>query len=147
MAVQSGKTAVLIAERDSEWQGWVDQLRATSACVRVVAQRSGESASAFASRVRAEMQRADLVDDAVLTGGLACDPEVLAARALIVRALTSRIPARGRLHLDGTDRTRLAMEALAQIVSDQLQASGVEVRTDRAAPVAAPAPIALPLAA
>jgi hypothetical protein len=139
-------TAVLVAERDSEWQDWADQLRATADVVRVIAQRPNESASAFASRVRSEMQRTEgTVDEAVLAGGLACDPEVLSARALVVRALTARMPA-GRLHLDGTDRTRLAMEALAQLVSDQLQASGVSVVTDRA-PVAPVAPAALPLAA
>lgn len=148
-----GTMAVLIAERDSEWQGWVDQLRSTADCVRVVAQRPSESASAFASRVRSEMQRdGGAVSEAVLAGGLACDPEVLGARALVVRALTSRMTTNSRLHLDGTRRTRLAMEALAQIVSDQLQASGVEVVTDHApvyvpTPAAAPAPIALPLAA
>lgn len=152
MGINHGTTAVLVAERDSEWQDWADQLRATVDFVRVVAQRPTESASAFASRVRSEMQRAEgTVDEAVLAGGLACDPEVLAARALVVRALTSRMPASGRLHLDGTDRTRLAMEALAQLVSDQLQASGVEVVTDRApafTPAAAPsAPATLPLAA
>lgn len=142
-----GTTAVLIAERDSEWQDWADQLQATASFVRVVAQRPAESASAFASRVRTEMQReGGTVDEAVLAGGLACDPEVLAARALVVRALTSRMTGHGRLYLDGTDRTRLAMDALAQIVSDQLAASGVEVVTERA-PVYAPAAAELPLAA
>lgn len=135
-------TVVLVAERDSEWQGWMDQLCSTGADVRVLAQRAGESASRFAARVRSEVQHEEALDQAVLAGGLASDPEVLAARALIVRALTSRMRA-GRLHLDGTARTRLAMEALAQLVSDQLQASGVEVVTDRASS----APAALPLAA
>lgn len=132
-------TVVLVAERDSEWQGWMDQLCSTGADVRVLAQRAGESASVFAARVRSEVSQAGTIDQAVLVGGLACDPEVLAARALIVRALTSRMRA-GRLHLEGTPRTRLAMEALAQLVSDQLQASGVEVVTERT-------PAALPLAA
>lgn len=139
-------TVVLVAERDSEWQGWVDQLCSTGADVRVLAQRAGESASRFAARVRSEMQLDAALDEAVLVGGLACDPEVLAARALIVRALTSRMASAGRLTLDGTPRTRLAMEALAQIVSDQLHASGVEVVTERA-PASIPAPAALPLAA
>jgi hypothetical protein len=134
-------TKVLVAERESEWQGWVDQLRATARSVCVITQRSAESASAFAARVRSEMQRIEgSLDEAVLVGGLACDPEVLAARALIIRALTSRMPSSGRLRLDGNGRGNLAMEALAQIVSDQLQASGVEVVTERS-----PAP--LPLAA
>ena len=133
-------TAVLVAERDGEWEGWALQLRSAASSVRVIAQRPSESASAFASRVRSEMQRVEAVDEAVLVGGLACDPEVLAARALVVRALTAKMPASGRIHLDGSGRGRLAMEALAQIVSDQLHASGVEVVTD------APTP-ALPLAA
>ncbi|UJR80626.1 hypothetical protein [Sandaracinus amylolyticus] len=137
-------TVVLVAERDSEWQSWMDQLCSTGADVRILAQRPAETASSFAARVRAEMQHETVVDEAVLVGGLACDPEVLAARALVVRALTSRMPYAGRLHLDGTPRTRLAMEALAQIVSDQLHASGVEVVSERAP---AARPMALPLAA
>jgi hypothetical protein len=137
-------TVVLVAERDSEWRSWMDQLCSTGADVRVLAQRPAESPSAFASRVRSDIQReGGIVHEAVLTGGVACDPEVLGSRALIVRALTSRMPLAGRLHLSGAPRARLAMEALAQIVSDQLQATGVEVVTERR-PLA---PAALPLAA
>jgi hypothetical protein len=138
--------AVLIAERDSEWQGWVDALRAVADCVRVIAQRPNESASAFAARVRSEMQRStDVIDHAVLAGGLGCDPEVLAARTLMVHALTSRMADKSRLHLDGNRRTGFAMEALAQIVSDQLQASGVEVVTTATEPNRTPSIV--PLAA
>lgn len=144
--MRNGTMAVLVAERDGEWGGWVDQLRTTASAVRVIAQRPSESASAFASRVRSEAQRLDvLVGDAVLVGGPVCDPETLAARALIVRALTSKMPADARLHLDGAGRARFAMEALAQIVSDQLHASGVEVVTERA-PAVAPAPSVAPIA-
>lgn len=144
--MQNGPITVLVAERDGEWEGWLGQLRATAPALRVIAQRASESPTMFASRVRAEAQRLEgAVDDAVLVGGPVCDPETLASRVLIVRALTSRMPADARLHLDGTGRAKLAMEALAQIVSDQLHASGVEVVTERA-PAFVPAP-ALPLAA
>lgn len=149
--MRNGTMAVLVAERDGEWEGWADQLRTTASAVRVISQRPSESASAFAGRVRAEMQRIEgMVEDAVLVGGPVCDPEVLASRAVVVRALTSRMQVEGVLHLDGAGKARFAMEALAQIVSDQLQATGVSVVTERApmvAPVAPAAPAALPLAA
>lgn len=148
--MRNGTTTVLVAERDGEWEGWLDQLRTSSSSVRVIAQRPTESPSLFASRVRSEMKTIESLDSAVLVGGAACDPEILGSRALIVRSLTSRMPIAGQLHLDGTGRARLAMEALAQIVSDQLHASGVEVITHRA-PAATPAPrvapSVLPLAA
>jgi hypothetical protein len=131
--VDTGTKAVLVAERDSEWKGWADQLSATAGSVRVISQRAGESASAFASRVRSEVQRLDgAVDEAVLVGALESSADVVAARMLVLRALTSRMPASGKIILDGTRRARLAMQALAEIVSDQLQASGVEVVTERA---------------
>jgi len=146
-SMRNGSMAVLVAERDGEWEGWVDQLRTTASAVRVIAQRPSETASAFASRVRTEMQRIEgPIDEAVLVGGPTFDPEVLGSRALVVRALTSRMQVAGLLHLDGAGKARFAMEALAQIVSDQLQASGVSVVTERA-PAVAPAPAALPLAA
>jgi hypothetical protein len=134
-------TQVLVAERDADWMAWLDRLRAVAASVRVIVQRSGETASAFAARVRSETERiAGSIEEAVVVGGLDCDPEVLAARGLIVRALTSHMSCGGRIRLDGTGRGRVAMEALAQIASAQLQASGVEVVTERA-------PANLPLAA
>lgn len=149
--MSDGTIAVLVAERDAEWESWVQRLRTTASDVRVIAQRPSEPASAFAARVRAEMRGLESVGDpivshAVLVGGLACDPEVLGARVLVVRALTSRMPVAGRLHLDGAGRSRLAMEALAQIVSEQLEAAGVWVLTERA-PQAVTGTARLPLAA
>jgi hypothetical protein len=151
--MRHGTTKVLIAERDGEWEGWADQLRTTESTVRVVAQRPGETATAFAARVRTEMGRVEgAVAEAVLIGGVACDPEVLGARVLMVRAVTSRMPSAGRLHLDGRGRAKLAMAALAEICSDQLAASGVAVFTEPMLPAAteatpSTAPAAMPLAA
>lgn len=149
--MSDGTIAVLVAERDGEWEAWAQHLRSTASDVRVIAQRPSEPASAFAARVRAEMRGLEegggpIVSDAVLVGGLACDPEVLGARVLVVHALTSQMPVASRLHLDGAGRSRLAMEALAQIVSEQLEAAGVWVLTERA-PQAATGTVQVPLAA
>jgi hypothetical protein len=134
----SKPVALLVVERGSDFGGWLDGFQARAEAVRLVAQRDEEAASAFAARVRAEVRALDAdISDAVLVGAMACDPEVLGARALMVRAMTSRMAPEGRLLLDGSGRTRLAMEALAQICSDQLV--GVRVVTE--------VPIAAPLAA
>lgn len=134
-------TAVLIAERDSDWLAWAVRLR-SAGIVRVVAQREDETSSRFATRVRAELADVGDVDTAVLAGAGQHDGEALASRALMVQALASHmnLTADGRILLDGgdTDRGRFAMEALAAVVGDQLQATGVQIVAGRKPEAATP---------
>ncbi len=122
-------TAVLIAERDSQWRGWAARLGAGGP-VRVLAQGEAETTMAFALRVRAELETAGAVDTAVLAGGTTHDAEALAARALLVQSIAAHMPVEaGHILLDGgiSDRGRFAMEALASVVADQLH--GIHVVT------------------
>lgn len=132
-----GKMAVLVAERDGDWSGWVDPLREECDDVVVVVQRRGESASELATRVRERVQKLQLEGDigaAALIGGATWDDATLSARALMVRAIVTPMVSAGggRVYLDGGARSRRgrhAMAALAAVVEDQLARTGVDVVT------------------
>jgi hypothetical protein len=133
----ASKTAVLVAERDSEWSSWVEPLRAASDDVVVLVQRAGESPSELATRVRERVQELHLegeITAAALVGGPSFDDATLSARALIVRAIVNQMvrSGHGRVFLDGgarSGRGRHAMAALAAVVEDQLAHTGVDVMT------------------
>lgn len=137
----SSKTAVLIAEHDSEWIGWVDPLRSESEDVVVVVQRRGESAGELATRVRERVRALRLegeITAAALVGGPCWDDRTLSARALMVRAIVNEMVSAGggRMYLDGgvqIGRGRHAMAALAAVVESQLAQTGVDVVTASAA--------------
>lgn len=139
--VMSSKTAVLVAERDSDWSGWVEPLGAESDDVVVVVQRRGEAPGELATRVRARVLELGLegeISAAALVGGASWDDATLSARALMVRAIVNQMVAsgRGRVFLDGgatAGRGRHAMAALAAVVDDQLAQTGVDVVTASAA--------------
>lgn len=132
-----GKLALLVAERDGDWSGWVEPLRAESEDVVVLVQRRGESASEFATRVRERVHTLCLEGDigaAALVGGSTWDDATLSARALIVRAIVTPMVSTGagRVFLDSgarAGRGRHAMAALAAVVEDQLGRTGVNVVT------------------
>jgi hypothetical protein len=147
-----GKLALLVAERDGEWSGWVEPLRADAGDVVVVVQRRGESAGEFATRVRERVQALRSegeIGAAALVGGATWDDATLSARALMIRAIVTPMVSAGggRVFLDGgarSGRGRHAMAALAAVVEDQLGRTGVDVVDTTAA--AAP-PQRLPRAA
>ncbi len=148
-----GKLALLVAERDGDWSGWVEPLRVDSEDVVVVVQRRGESAGEFATRVRERVQALRLEGEiaaAALVGGATWDDATLSARALMVRAIVTPMVSAGggRVFLDGgaRGRGRHAMAALAAVVEDQLGRTGVDVVTATAA-AAEPQPERLPRAA
>lgn len=134
----SGKktTAVLVAEREGDWNDWVESLRDDAEDIAIVLQRMGESPSAFATRVRARVQELHAEGElvaAALVGGDRWDSETLSARSLIIRAIIAEMaPAhQGQLFLDAgstSGRGRYAMQALASVVEDQIPA-GVDVVT------------------
>lgn len=136
------RTAVLVAERDGDWNEWVESLRDEAEDIAVVLQRMGESPSAFATRVRERVQslraEGELVA-AALVGGDGWDAEILSARSLMIRAIVAEmVPAnRGQLFLDAgstSGRGRYAMQALASVVEDQIPA-GVGVITSGPRPM------------
>ncbi|MFK7986766.1 MAG: hypothetical protein AB8I08_12145 [Sandaracinaceae bacterium] len=131
--------AVLIAEQNAGWGGWLDSLRAEADEVAVVLQRQGESPSALAMRVRAcieEKGRDSRLLAAALVGADGFDSSTLGSRSLMIRTLVSEMVAsgEGQLFLDaGTSsgRGRFAMQALASVVEDQIVDTGVNVMTVR----------------
>lgn len=137
----SSKMAVLVAERDSEWSGWVEPLGGESDDVVVVVQRRGETPGELATRVRERVQELRLegeITAAALVGGASWDDKTLSARALMVRAIVNEMVSAGggRVYLDGgasTGRGRHAMAALAAVVETQLAQTGVDVVTASAA--------------
>ncbi len=132
-----GKLALLVAERDGDWSGWVEPLRAESDDVIVVVQRRDENASEFATRVRERVHRLRLEGElaaAALVGGSTWDDATLSSRSLMVRAIVTPMVSAGggRVFLDGgvrSGRGRYAMAALASVVEDQLARTGVDVVT------------------
>jgi len=143
------KTAVLVAERGGEWSEWVEPLRDEVDDIAIVLQRSGETPSELATRVRervGELQLEGELVAAALVGGDRWDPDTLSARSLMIRAIVSQMvpSSRGRLFLDGGERVgrgRHAMQALAAVVEDQV-GGGVSVMTRRPAVQPAMAPAA-----
>lgn len=135
-----GRLAVLVAERDGDWSGWVDPLRSDSDDVVVILQRRGETPGELATRVRERVQELRLTSEisaAALVGGACWDTATLSARALVVRAIANQMVSAGggRIFLDGgarTGRGRHAMAALAAVVEDQVAHTGVDVLTSSA---------------
>lgn len=140
---QTGKTALLVAEREGDWGAWVDPLREQSDDVAVILQRRGETPAELATRVRARVEElqgggADIVA-ATLVGGASFDDKTIAARASIVRAIVGPMVSTGggNLYLDGgasAGRGRHAMQALASALEDQIGQT-VTVTTNVAAPI------------
>ncbi|MBZ0118403.1 MAG: hypothetical protein K8H88_15485 [Sandaracinaceae bacterium] len=129
-----GKMAILIAEQDSDWGDWLRSLRCEADDVIILLQRQDEGATAFATRVRGRIH--DLRDGeivaAALVGGEHFDDSVLGARSAVARAIVAQMAAQGRgqLFLDGgvrSGRGRHAMQALANVVFDQVAQTGVQV--------------------
>jgi len=130
------RVALVVAEREGDWQAWVDELRRSTPDVAVMVQRQGEAATAFAMRVRAKVTELDaeggLVDAVAFVGGERFDDQILGSRLLAIRALVSGMvhAGGGRLVLDSgprSGRARFAMVALAAAVADQVRGTGVSV--------------------
>jgi hypothetical protein len=135
---RTGKTALLVAEREGDWSAWVEPLREQSDDVAVILQRRGESPAELAARVRARVEElqgagADIVA-ATLVGGVSFDNKTLAARANIIRAIVGPMAmAGGHLYLDGNasaGRGRHAMQALASALEGQIGHSVVVSTND-----------------
>lgn len=148
-------TALLVAERDSDWSGWVEPLREEAHDVVVVLQNRGETSAELATRVRERVQ--ELRDKgeiaaAALVGGASWDETTLSARALMVRAIVTQMVSSGggRVYLDGGGRSgrgRHAMAALASVVDEQLGQTGVDVVTASRSHTPSEIPARLPRAA
>lgn len=142
-----GKWAVLVAEQRGDWCGWVEPLREAAEQVVVILQRCGETPAELATRVREraqELRAEGGIAAAALVGGASFDDATLSARARIVRTVVTQMVevGGGRVYLDGSaqaGRGRHAMAALAAVVEDHVNQTGVELVSAQGVPAVAPA--------
>ena len=90
--------AMVIAERGSDWEAWVDQLRQDADDVCLIIQQPGESVSELASRVRYRvdaLQPYETLAKAVVVSGGRVDQDAVAARSLAIRAIVAPWCTRG----------------------------------------------------
>lgn len=122
------KTALLVAEREGDWSRWVEPLRDEADDIAIVLQRMGETPAELAARVRARVEelteRGELVA-AALVGGDRWDPDIIAARSQMIRAIVSQMATidAGRVYLDAgpaAGRSQHAMQAIASVVTEQI---------------------------
>lgn len=133
LSLPTTPVSLVVAERGSPWESWVDRFSTGTPDVVVVLQEHGEGPDQLASRVRAQVAsfegRGATLARAVIVAGEA-DASTLAARALAVKTIVAPMVAlgEGTLILDGNQADRFGMRALADTVSMQLAGSGVTVR-------------------
>ena len=136
MSGQHTTSAILIVERDSDWGAWLEALRSDADEIAVIFQGPDESAPHFAARARARVDalgKTDNIVSAALLAGKHWEPDVLAARTLLVRAIVTHMAEEGgRVYLDGradSGSSRYAMQALALVIEDHVGPS-IEVCTE-----------------
>lgn len=140
-------TAVLVAERDGDWNEWVEPLRGQADDIAIVLQRMDETPAELAMRVRervAEVTKTGNLVAAALVGGESWDSDTLSARSLMIRALLGHMEpgSEGQLYLDSglkRGRSRHAMMALASALSEQVSESISIVPTKGPLPAPLPA--------
>jgi hypothetical protein len=124
-------TALIVAERGSAWNRWLERVEGGAEGAVVVLQERTESPDRFAQRVRTRVAELEASRSAppqvVLVGG----PRggVLPSRSLMVRALSAALARRGggQLWLDNHDSDRFTMRALADTVGGMMRGTGVDV--------------------
>ena len=126
--------SLVVAERGSPWESWVERFATGTPDVMVVVQEPGEAVDRWAMRVRSlvaglEAQNAKLARAVVVAGP--ADSRSLSARSLAIKALVAPMVAQGEgtVLLDGNTADRFGMMALAQTVAMQVAGSGVTVRS------------------
>ncbi len=125
--------SMVVAERGSDWAGWVERFREECPSVVLVVQQPGESLAELSVRVRDRAEEIEAgdpqVSTAVIVGGGRTDADALAARSLSIRAIASLMARSGggRLLLDAKAEDRYSMMALASTVSDMVGGTGVRI--------------------
>ncbi len=79
--------AMVIAERGSDWESWVDQFRQDADDVCLIIQQPGETVSELATRVRKRVdaiQPYETLAQAVVVSGGRVDQEAVSARSVAI---------------------------------------------------------------
>ena len=125
--------AMVIAERGSDWESWVDQLRHEADDVCLIVQQPGESVSELAARVRqrvAAIQPYETLSKAVLVSGGRVDQDAVAARSLAIRAIVAPMvrAGQGDVVLASNTKDRISMMGLASTVASMIRGTGVDIQ-------------------
>lgn len=139
--------AMVIAERGSDWENWVDQFRHDADDVCLIIQQPGETVSELATRVRKRVdaiQPYEALTQAVVVSGGRVDQEAVAARSLAIRAVVSPMvrAGQGSVVLASNAKDRISMMGLASTVASMIRGTGVEIVPAAQAAVARPAALA-----
>lgn len=124
--------AVVVVETGCDRLAWRRALASAGAAATTVVQRPGEDARELADRAAAEVDGSTRT--LVIVAGPRIDAGVLDARTRLLRAFAEVGPVsrfalaeRRTIQLEGVGVAALAMEALAELASDQLRATGIRV--------------------
>ncbi|MCB9627398.1 MAG: hypothetical protein H6725_08515 [Sandaracinaceae bacterium] len=125
--------AMVIAERGSDWESWVDQLRREADDVCLIVQQPGETVSELAARVRQRvdaLQPYEALGKAVVVSGGRVDQDAVAARSLAIRAIVAPMvrAGHGNVVLASNAKDRFSMMGLASTVASMIRGTGVDIQ-------------------
>ena len=125
--------AMVIAERGSDWESWVDQLRREADDVCLIVQQPGETVSELATRVRQRVEAVqpyETLGKAVLVSGGRVDQDAVAARSLAIRAIVAPMvrAGQGNVVLASNAKDRFSMMGLASTVASMIRGTGVDIQ-------------------
>lgn len=125
--------AMVIAERGSDWENWVDQFRHDADDVCLIIQQPGETVSELATRVRKRVdaiQPYETLSQAVVVSGGRVDQEAVSARSLAIRAVVAPMvrAGHGNVVLASNAQDRISMMGLASTVASMIRGTGVEIQ-------------------
>ena len=131
-------TAVVVAERGTEWLAWARRLRDHDGSTIVLAQPQNEDDASFAKRVSDRIERLEqqgiAVEQAAFVGGDRADESARAQRSAVLRRLAALLSGGGlaaRLYVDAAARggraTQRLMRALGWAIGDLAKGSSLKV--------------------
>jgi hypothetical protein len=129
------KIAMVIAERGSAWESWVETLRlrygADDVCL--IVQQPGESVADMATRVRKRVQALqpyETLTHAVVVSGGRTDNDAVSARSLAIRAIVAPMvkAGGGDVILASNTKDRFSMMGLASTVASMIRGTGVSIQ-------------------
>lgn len=125
--------AMVIAERGSDWESWVDQLRREADDVCLIVQQPGETVAELAARVRQRvdaLQPYEALGKAVVVSGGRVDQDAVAARSLAIRAIVAPMvrAGHGNVVLASNAKDRFSMMGLASTVASMIRGTGVDIQ-------------------
>jgi hypothetical protein len=133
--------AMVIAERGSDWESWIDQLRHDADDVCLIIQQPGESVSELALRVRHRVDALrpyEKLSKVVVASGGRVDQDAVAARSLAIRAVVAPMvrAGHGDVVLASGAKDRISMMGLASTVASMIRGTGVDIQPAAQRPLA-----------